>query len=149
MSERPNEILLVEDNINDADLSLYALRKNKIITHVFHAQDGAEALEYIFGADKSSNSTPLHLPSLILLDLKLPKIDGQEVLRNIKGHKLTRKIPVVILTSSGEEKDIEESYELGVNSYVVKPIDFDLFTQAVREIASYWLSLNQAVPSKY
>jgi CheY-like chemotaxis protein len=144
MMEFPIEILLVEDNVNDAELSLYALRKYKIANHIHLAHDGAEALEYIFGPENKFNELPLRTPRLILLDLKLPKIDGQEVLRKLKSNGATRTIPVVILTSSREERDIIESYDLGVNSYIVKPIDFDKFTEAVRDVGLYWLLLNQA-----
>lgn len=143
MAEMPVEILLVEDNLNDAELSLYALRKFKIANHVHHARDGAEALEYVFGTQQDVNHLPVQLPRLILLDLKLPKIDGQEVLRKIKANEATRTIPVVVLTSSREERDILETYNLGVNSYIVKPIDFEQFTQAVRDVGLYWLLLNQ------
>jgi two-component system response regulator len=143
MLEISAEILLVEDNLNDAELSLYALRKYKIANQIFHVRDGAEALDYIYGAEKGNDTKPVHLPRLILLDLKLPKIDGQEVLRKLKSHEATRTIPVVILTSSHEERDIVDCYALGVNSYVVKPIDFDKFTEAVRDVGSYWLFLNQ------
>lgn len=141
------EILLVEDNINDAELSLYALKKFKIANRIYHARDGAEALEYIFGPDKNITSQPLQVPRLILLDLKLPKIDGQEVLRKLKANEATRTIPIVILTSSREERDIVESYTLGVNSYIVKPIDFEQFTEAVRDVGLYWLLLNQVPAS--
>lgn len=143
MAEMPVEILLVEDNPNDAELSLYALRKFKIANHVHHARDGAEALEYILGPQHNTSNPPAQLPRLILLDLKLPKIDGQEVLRKLKSNEATRTIPVVVLTSSREERDILESYNLGVNSYIVKPIDFEQFTQAVRDVGLYWLLLNQ------
>ena len=142
MADMPVEILLVEDNLNDAELSLYALRKFKIANRIHHARDGAEALDYIFGTSASGDA-PSQLPRLILLDLKLPKIDGQEVLRKLKSNEATRNIPVVILTSSREERDILESYNLGVNSYIVKPIDFEQFTQAVRDVGLYWLLLNQ------
>ena len=145
MLETPAEILLVEDNLNDAELSLYALRKYKIANQIFHARDGAEALDYIYGTEKNTDHKPVRLPRLILLDLKLPKIDGQEVLRKLKSNEATRTIPVVILTSSHEERDIVDCYALGVNSYVVKPIDFDRFTEAVRDVGSYWLLLNQVL----
>jgi two-component system, response regulator len=143
MAEMPVEILLVEDNLNDAELSLYALRKFKIANHIHHARDGAEALDYIFGPQHDTDNPPIQLPRLILLDLKLPKVDGQEVLRKLKSNDATRTIPVVVLTSSREERDILESYNLGVNSYIVKPIDFEQFTQAVRDVGLYWLLLNQ------
>ncbi len=143
MAEMPVEILLVEDNPNDAELSFYALRKFKIANHIHHARDGAEALEYIFGTQHDAANPPAQLPRLILLDLKLPKIDGQEVLRKLKSNETTRAIPVVVLTSSREERDILETYNLGANSYIVKPIDFEQFTQAVRDVGLYWLLLNQ------
>jgi len=143
MSQISLEILLIEDNLNDAELSLYALRKFKIANHIHHARDGAEALEYIFGPDTDSSRASIQNPRLILLDLKLPKVDGLEVLRKIKANASTRAIPVVVLTSSREERDIIESYNLGVNSYIVKPIDFEQFTEAVRDVGLYWLLLNQ------
>lgn len=146
MAELPVEILLVEDNMNDAELSLYALRKFKIANRIHHARDGAEALDYIFGSGYEGINLPAQLPRLILLDLKLPKVDGQEVLRKLKSNEATKTIPVVVLTSSREERDIIDSYNLGVNSYIVKPIDFEQFTQAVRDVGLYWLLLNQ-VPS--
>ena len=143
MADTPVEILLVEDNLNDAELSLYALKKFKIANRIHHARDGAEALDYIFGSERDTSNPPVQIPRLILLDLKLPKIDGQEVLRKLKSNDATKTIPVVILTSSREERDIIESYNLGVNSYIVKPIDFEQFTEAVRDVGLYWLLLNQ------
>ena len=134
MPEISLEILLIEDNLNDAELSLYALRKFKIANHIHHARDGAEALDYVSGSDVSVSSLPAQHPRLILLDLKLPKVDGLEVLRRLKADETTRTIPVVVLTSSREERDIIESYNLGVNSYIVKPIDFEQFTEAVRDV---------------
>jgi two-component system response regulator len=147
MSQTSIEILLIEDNLNDAELSLYALRKFKIANHIHHARDGAEALEYIFGPDVNISQASIQSPRLILLDLKLPKVDGLEVLRKIKANETTRTIPVVVLTSSREERDIIESYNLGVNSYLVKPIDFEQFTEAVRDVGLYWLLLNQVPAS--
>ncbi|GAB4501328.1 MAG: response regulator [Anaerolineales bacterium] len=138
MPPSPVEILLVEDNPNDAELSLYALRKFKIANSVHHARDGAEALSYLFEGET------VQIPRLILLDLKLPKVDGLEVLRRLKSHPETRPVPVVVMTSSREERDIVESYNLGVNSYIVKPIDFEQFTAAVRDVGFYWLLLNQS-----
>jgi two-component system response regulator len=142
VNEKPVEILLVEDNPNDAELSLYALKKYNIANRVHHARDGAEALEYLFRTGKYAdrNEQP---PRVIMLDLKLPKVDGLEVLRRIKADKSTRSIPVVVLTSSREERDVIESYNLGVNSYIVKPIDFEQFTEAVRSLGLYWLLLNE------
>lgn len=148
MSEFTLEILLVEDNLNDAELSLYALKKFKIANKIHHARDGAEALEYIFGTETTVPRFPMQSPRLILLDLKLPKVDGLEVLKKIKANETTRTIPVVILTSSREERDIIESYNLGVNSYIVKPIDFEQFTEAIRDVGLYWLLLNQVPVSK-
>jgi CheY-like chemotaxis protein len=143
VSETPVEILLVEDNMNDAELSLYALKKFKIANHVHHARDGAEALEYLFGKGDVHPARLEHFPRLILLDLKLPKVDGIEVLRQLKSHESTKSIPVVVLTSSREERDILETYQYGVNSYIVKPIDFEQFTESVRDVGLYWLLLNQ------
>lgn len=148
MPELTLEILLVEDNLNDAELSLYALKKFKIANSVHHARDGAEALEYMFGTETITPKLTSQSPRLILLDLKLPKVDGLEVLKQIKNHETTRTIPVVILTSSREERDIIESYNLGVNSYIVKPIDFEQFTEAIRDVGLYWLLLNQVPASK-
>ena len=141
MAEMPVEILLVEDNLNDAELSLYALRRFKIANSIHHARDGAEALQYLFG---NGENEVRQMPRLILLDLKLPKVDGIEVLRRIKSDQALRSIPVVVLTSSREERDILETYNLGVNSYIVKPIDFEQFTEAVRDVGLYWLLLNQS-----
>ncbi|MBD1930913.1 MULTISPECIES: response regulator [Cyanophyceae] len=142
--ENPKEILLVEDNPNDLELALLALRRNKISNHIHIARDGEEALNFLFRkgpfADRNLNNNP----KLILLDLKLPKIDGLEVLQAIKSDPQTRKIPVVILTSSCEECDMVDSYQLGVNSYIVKPVDFEQFTEAVRQLGLYWLVLNQS-----
>lgn len=142
MAENPLEILLVEDNLNDAELSLYALKKFKIANSIYHARDGEEALSYLF--DLSANEERRQIPRLILLDLKLPKVDGLEVLRKLKSDPRTHSVPVVVLTSSREERDIIESYHLGVNSYIVKPIDFEQFTEAVRNVGLYWLLLNQS-----
>lgn len=147
MEERPVEILLVEDNPNDAELSLYALKKYKVANHIFHARDGAEALDYIFCTGPFSDRQIEDVPRVILLDLKLPKVDGHEVLRRVKSDERTKNIPVVVLTSSREERDVIESYHQGVNSYIVKPIDFEQFTEAVRKLGMYWLLLNE-IPKK-
>jgi two-component system, response regulator len=130
------DILLVEDNPNDAELTMRALRKTDIGARVAIMRDGAEALEYL-----SSNRPK---PKVIFLDLKLPKIDGIEVLRRVRGDERTRSIPVVVLTSSHEERDISECYKLGVNSYVVKPVEFDRFYKAVADLGMYWLVLNKS-----
>jgi two-component system, response regulator len=139
------EILLVEDNPNDAELALYALRKHNISRCVDHVRDGAEALEYVFCTGAHSSRLIENSPKVILLDLKLPKIDGLEVLQRIKADPRTNTVPIVMLTSSQEERDIAQSYQLGVNSYIVKPIDFDQFTEVVRQIGIYWLRHNQTV----
>ena len=137
------EILLVEDNPNDAELAMRALKKNKLANNVIRVCDGEEALDFIFARRQYKTRERLNIPRLILLDLKLPKIDGLEVLKIIKADPVTKLIPVVVLTSSKEEKDMIESYRLGVNSYIVKPVDFDKFIDSVRDIGLYWLLLNQ------
>jgi len=140
----PVEILLVEDNPNDVELTLHALRKNNLSNRIEVARDGAEALEFIFRNGAGSWSGPQYRPKVILLDLKLPKVDGLEVLKRLKSDPETKSIPVVVLTSSREECDVVKSYELGVNSYIVKPVDFEQFTIAVRQVGLYWLLMNQA-----
>jgi len=138
----PNvEILLVEDNPHDVKLALHAFRSHNLANRVHVTRDGAEALEFVFGTGRYEGRT--ELPKVILLDLKLPLIDGIEVLRQLKSDERTRHLPVVVLTSSREEPDIQACYQLGVNSYIVKPVDFDQFMSAVREIGMYWLLLNQ------
>lgn len=137
------EILLVEDNPHDVELTLLALRESHVTNPVHVVRDGAEALEFIFCTGAYASRNMNNTPKVILLDLKLPKVDGLEVLRRVKGDPRTRKIPVVVLTSSREERDIVESYQLGVNSYISKPVDFEQFTAAVRQVGLYWLLLNQ------
>jgi two-component system response regulator len=137
------EILLVEDNVDDAEMTLRALRKANIVNCIKVARDGAEALEFIFGEHAQTGHRVEDMPKLILLDLKLPKVDGFEVLKRIKGDPRTRKIPMVILTSSREQQDVVESYQLGVNSYIVKPVNFDQFIDAVGKLGMYWMLLNQ------
>jgi two-component system response regulator len=137
------EILLVEDNPYDVELTLKALRKNNLVNSIHVVRDGAEALDFIFATGTYSYRKIENSPKVILLDLKLPKVDGLEVLRRIKSDERTRATPVVVLTSSKEEQDIVASYKLGVNSYIVKPVDFDKFIEAVSEIGLYWLLLNQ------
>lgn len=135
-------ILLVEDNPDDEALTLRALKKNNIINEVVVVRDGAEALDYLFGRDQYSGRAGQDLPELVLLDLKLPKVDGLEVLRQLRAAPETRRLPVVILTSSNEQRDIVTGYDLGANSYIRKPVDFSQFTEAVRQLGIYWLVLN-------
>jgi two-component system, response regulator len=137
MEKMEAEILLVEDNIDDAGLTIRALRKHHLANKVLHLRDGEEALNYLF----SENFT--RLPRLILLDLKMPKVDGIEVLRKIKANEQLKIIPVAVLTSSREESDIVASYRLGVNAYIVKPVDFEKFSKAVSDLGLFWLVLNQ------
>jgi len=141
-----NAILLVEDNPDDEALTIRALRKNHIANPVIVLRDGTEALDYIFAEGQYRSRNPNDLPILILLDLKLPKVDGLEVLRRLRANPLTNLIPVVVLTTSNEERDVLESYSLGANSYVLKPIDFDQFMIAVGQLGMYWLLLNQNPP---
>ncbi len=143
MSTQPLRILLVEDNPNDLELTLHALSASKLSNPVVVARDGAEALERLFGSEEQASLS--ELPQLILLDLKLPKVDGLEVLERIKGDERTRAIPVVVLTSSSEGPDIDRAYSLGVNSYIVKPVDFGQFCETVKQLGMYWLLLNQPV----
>ncbi|MDP3072403.1 MAG: response regulator [Opitutaceae bacterium] len=137
------EVLLVEDNPQDLELTLRALKKAKISNRIAIARDGAEALEFIFCEGAQAGRKIEDSPKMILLDLKLPKVDGLEVLKRLKGDPRTRMIPVVVLTSSKEQRDVVESYQLGVNSYIVKPVDFAGFAEAVKDLGLYWLLLNQ------
>lgn len=146
--ENHMRILLVEDNPADAELTLHALRKENVGNHIEVVSDGEEALDFIFCRGRYESRSPTDGPRLILLDLKLPKIDGLQVLREIKTNPQTRAIPVVILTSSKEERDMVESYQLGVNSYIQKPVDFDQFRETVKQLGLYWLIVNQAPPLK-
>jgi two-component system response regulator len=142
MSE-PVEILLVEDNPDDLDLALHALKKHNLANHIEVARDGAEALEFLFATGPHAHRDVNHQPRVILLDLKLPKVDGLEVLAKVKADPRTRTIPVVVMTSSREDSDLVRSYQLGVNSYIVKPVDFQQFAEAVRHLGYYWMLLNQ------
>lgn len=136
-------LLLVEDNPDDEALTLRALKQNKISNEVVVARDGAEALDFLFCTGAFAGRDRNVLPEVVLLDLKLPKIDGLEVLRRLRADERTRLLPVVILTSSGEDKDMVNGYRLGANSYIRKPVDFDQFVEAVRNLGLYWLVLNQ------
>ncbi len=139
-------ILLVEDNPDDEALTLRAIRKNHIANKVIVVRDGAEALDYLFGRGAYEGRKVTDLPAVVLLDLKLPKLDGLEVLRRLRQDERTRLVPVVVLTTSNEERDVVESYSLGANSYVRKPVDFEQFSQAVGQLGMYWLLLNQPLP---
>ena len=144
---RDKIILLVEDNPDDELLTLRALRKNNVLTKVVVARDGVEALDYLFGTGRHSGRDIAVMPQLILLDLKLPKIDGLEVLKRLRADERTRLLPVVILTSSREEQDMLDGYGFGANSYVRKPVNFEQFVQAVEQLKLYWLILNEAPPA--
>ena len=136
------EILIVEDNSSELELALYALKKHHLANHIVVLRDGAEVIDYLFGDDKEG--PPISkIPKLILLDLKLPKVNGIEVLKRIKSEPRTRTIPVVVMTSSRQDQDLAECYRLGVNSYLVKPVNFDQFTEAIRQVGFYWILLNQ------
>jgi two-component system response regulator len=139
-------ILLVEDNPDDEALTIRALKKNNIRNDVIVARDGTEALDYLFGRNAHLGRDTSVLPQIVLLDLKLPKVDGLQVLRAIRGDARTKRLPVVILTSSNEENDLLDGYDLGANSYVRKPVDFQAFAEAVRQLGLYWLVLNEAPP---
>jgi len=141
-------ILLVEDNADDEKLTLRALKKNNISNDVVVARNGAEALDYLFGTGTHSGRDTSLMPLVVLLDLKLPKIDGLEVLRKMRGNERTKLLPVVILTSSNEEQDRLSGYGFGANSYVRKPVDFNQFTEAVRQLGLYWLVLNEQPPAR-
>jgi CheY-like chemotaxis protein len=140
-------ILLVEDNPDDELLTLRALRKNEVLEEVVVARDGVEALDYLFGRGEHSGRDTEEMPRLILLDLKLPRVDGLEVLRRLRADERTRLLPVVILTSSREQQDMLDGYGLGANSYVRKPVNFEQFVRAVEQLKVYWLILNEAPPS--
>lgn len=143
MTQPIPEILLVEDNPSDVKLALHAFKKAQLLNQIHVVRDGAEALEFLFCRDRYADRDPGHNPKLILLDLKLPLVDGIEVLRQVKTSEQTRNIPVVILTTSREERDLARCYALGTNSYIVKPVDFENFTQTVAKLGFYWLFLNQ------
>lgn len=137
-------ILLIEDNISDIELTKRAFKKNRILNELMVVEDGQEALDYLFDPDRS----PEELPVIVLLDLKLPKIDGIEVLRHIRSDSRTKRLPVVVLTSSREEQDIADSYDNGANSYIRKPVDFTQFAESIRTLGIYWLVLNEPPPER-
>ncbi|MBS1493730.1 MAG: response regulator [Bacteroidetes bacterium] len=143
MSYNNVEILLVEDNIDDAEFALSSLNANETKSKIFHVKDGAEALDFIYAEGKYSERQKDKILKLIILDLKIPKVSGLEVLRRVKSNSLTKSIPVIILTSSKEERDIEEAYKLGANSYIVKPIEFDILNNTIIKLGEYWLQINQ------
>jgi two-component system, response regulator len=146
MTTKNKIILLVEDNPDDEVLTLRALRKNNILNEVVVARDGIEALDFLFANGAHANRDVSDSPQVILLDLKLPKVDGLEVLRQLRADERTRLFPVVVLTTSNEDRDVLSSYEFGANSYIRKPVDFEQFMEAVRQLGLYWLVLNMAPP---
>lgn len=137
------EILLVEDNMSDAELTIRALKKNNLANRLIHLKNGAEALDFIFATGEYAGRNPHLAPKVILLDLKMPKVNGMEVLAKIRADERTKTIPVVVLTSSNEDPDIEKCYALGVNSYIVKPVEFENFFKVVSDLGFYWLLMNQ------
>jgi|SRR5690625_211810 len=143
MTTEEAEILLVEDNASDAEMTIRALRKNKLDNSLLHLTDGTEALDYLYARGQYTGRSQSRFPKVILLDLKMPKLDGLDVLKRLKSDDRTKLIPVVVLTSSKEDSDVEKCYLLGVNSYIVKPVEFNRYTQAVSDIGLYWMILNQ------
>ncbi|MEW6776792.1 MAG: response regulator [Bdellovibrionota bacterium] len=146
MSEHNPIILLVEDNDDDVQLTLRAFEKSKVANRIIVVRDGQEALDYLYARGPHARRPDSEMPQVVLLDLKLPKVDGLEVLRHMRGQEATRRLPVVVLTSSKEERDIIASYNLGANSYVRKPVDFGQFVEAAAQLGLYWLVLNEAPP---
>ena len=139
----PLEILLVEDNPNDAELAIRALKKRNLANNLIHVEDGQAALDFLFGTGAYEGRDTSHLPKVVLLDLKLPKVGGIEVLRRLRAEPRTKLLPVVVLTSSREGRDVIETYELGANSFIVKPVDFENFSEAVSHLGMYWLLMNE------
>ena len=148
MKQSQVEILLIEDNPDEAELAIRSLKKNNLANNLVHIDDGAEALDYIFCKGKYAGNNISITPKVILLDLKLPKVGGLEILKQIKMDERTKVIPVVILTSSKEDSDLIEGYNLGVNSYIVKPVNFESFAKAISDLGMYWVILNQQPPVK-
>jgi len=146
MKQNQVEILLIEDNPDEAELAIRSLRKNNLANNLVHIDDGAEALDYIFCRGKYASNDISFTPKVILLDLKLPRVGGLEILKQVKTDERTKSIPVVILTSSKEDSDLIEGYNLGVNSYIVKPVNFESFAKAISELGMYWVILNQQPP---
>jgi two-component system response regulator len=146
MTHQQVEILLVEDNARDMELTLHALRRGNLANDVAVVRDGEEALDFIFGRGKFKERNTDHQPRLVLLDLKLPKVDGMEVLRELKSNAATRAIPVVVLTSSREQQDLVNSYQLGVNAFIQKPVDFESFRDTVKQVGLFWLVVNRPPP---
>jgi two-component system response regulator len=144
---RTHVILLVEDNSDDVEITLRAFRKSNVLSEIVVVRDGVEALDYMFAAGTYAGRNTNPQPDVILLDLKLPKVGGLEVLRRLRGEERTRRVPVVVLTSSNEEKDIQSSYDLGANSFVRKPVDFTQFMEVARQLGQYWLVINESPPS--
>jgi two-component system response regulator len=143
MENKEIDILLIEDNVNDAELAMRALRKNDVARYIVHLKDGEDALDFLLGKGQYAGRNTDNKPRVILLDLKMPKVSGLEVLEKIKSNELTKKIPVVMLTSSKEHPDVEKSYLLGANSYIVKPVDFENFSKVVNDLGIYWLLISQ------
>src|SRR5580704_14925543 len=144
MNDIEVDILLVEDSQDDIDLALHTLRRENLANHIFVVRDGEEALDFLFCSGPYADRDPARTPRLVLLDLKLPRVDGMEVLRQLRADPRTKLLPVVIMTSSKEERDVANSYHLGVNSYIQKPVDFEQFRQTVKTIGLYWLVINQS-----
>lgn len=144
MNQHSVEILLVEDNVNDAELAIRELKKHNLANNLVHVTDGEQALEFIFGTGNYEGRSIDQVPKLVLLDIQMPKINGLEVLQKIKSNPVTKKMPVVILTSSKEDPDIQKCYDLGANSYIVKPVNFEGFAEAIKNLGFYWLLLNQS-----
>ena len=147
MNDIAVDILLVEDSQDDIDLTLHTLRRENLANHIFVVRDGEEALDFLFCSGPYADRNPERMPKLVLLDLKLPKVDGMEVLRRLRADPRTNLLPVVILTSSKEERDVANGYHMGVNSYIQKPVDFEQFRQTVKTIGLYWLLINQLAPN--